>query len=86
MITGGESYQALLYGAFNKIDDNHPDYLSYYPGGGFGFFKYGYLDTHFATRGRQGRLIRLISDLYNNVDIPYGYGVDENTALAVIDG
>ncbi len=91
MITGGESYEALRdpdedlcvqedwYDLFDECPDR--DDLSYYPDGGFGFFNYGLLDTHFAERGRQGRLVRLAWEKY----IDDAYAPDENTALVVTD-
>lgn len=79
MITGGESYNALRYGAYTRVNPDYPDDLSYDPQGGFGFFSYGLLDTHFAERGRQARIIRLASDTQK----PMAYGIDENTALVV---
>lgn len=30
--------------------------------GGIGMFPYGFLDTHFANRGRQGRMIQMMID------------------------
>jgi cyanophycinase len=60
MVTGGVSYNALLYGAYDTLDTKHPDDLSYEKSGGFGLFQLSYLDTHFGTRGREGRLIQLI--------------------------
>ncbi len=88
MITGGESYEALRDrqlceqdrdALFERNYCSDRDDLSYYPYGGFGFFKYGLLDTHFAERGRQGRIVRLAWD--NRVDD--AYAPDENTALVV---
>ncbi len=76
MITGGESYDALRYGSYTTPGG---DDLSYDPAGGFGFFAYGLLDTHFSERGRQGRLVRLAADRNKTM----AYGVDENTALVV---
>jgi len=84
MITGGESYPALVYGSYDYIDDRYPDNLTYDGAGGFGFFRYGLLDTHVGTRGRQGRMIRLMADL-RGWDITKGVGIDENTALLVVD-
>ena len=52
MVTGGESYDGLIFKARDYISDRHPDDLSYYKLGGFGFFQNAYLDTHFGTRGR----------------------------------
>ncbi|MCX7921439.1 MAG: cyanophycinase [Clostridia bacterium] len=76
MITGGESYNAMLNGAYTTVSR---DELSYEPRGGFGLFSYGILDTHFSERGRQGRVIRLAFDTSGTM----AYGVDENTALVV---
>jgi len=80
MITGGESWEAVVYGAF---EDGSPDirssYLSYDAQGGFGLFTLGLVDTHFSERGRQGRLIRLA----DHVNSPLAFGIDENTALYV---
>ncbi len=76
MITGGESYYALRNGAYTSVNG---DNLSYDAKGGFGFFTYGALDTHFSERGRQGRIVRLAWNQYQNM----AYGVDENTALVV---
>lgn len=65
MVTGGESYDALRYGANDYSDSNYPDDLSYLKEGGFGFFNYScYLDSHFGSRGRQGRMIALLYDLF----------------------
>jgi len=83
MITAGESYEALLSDPISMIGS--PDLsvrdLYYNPLGGLGFFDYGLLDSHFSERGRQGRIIRLASEL----DVPVAYGVDENTALIISD-
>lgn len=76
MVTGGESYEALRYGPYTTPSG---DDLAYDPQGGFGFFNYGLLDTHFSERGRQGRIVRLAD--YTNV--PFAFGVDENTGLLV---
>jgi cyanophycinase len=76
MVTGGESYEALRYGPYTTPSG---DDLAYDPQGGFGFFDYGLLDTHFSERGRQGRIVRLAD--YTNV--PFAFGVDENTGLLV---
>lgn len=79
MITGGESYDALRYGSYGTPSASHPDDLTYDALGGFNLFRVGLLDTHFAERGRQGRLARLAAD--RNVKL--AFGVDENTALVV---
>lgn len=79
MITGGESYDALRYGSYSTPSTNHPDDLTYDALGGFNLFRTGLLDTHFAERGRQGRLARLAADR----SVKLAFGVDENTALVV---
>ncbi len=76
MVTGGESYDALRYGVYTSPGG---DDLSYDMQGGFGFFNYGLLDTHFSERGRQGRIVRLA----DYTQVPFAFGVDENTALLV---
>jgi len=82
MVTGGETYEGMVYGPY-KYGDKVPndDYMTYDENGGFGFFEYGLLDSHFSERGRQGRLIRLAWHAYAN----YAFGVDQNTALVVRD-
>ncbi len=55
------------------------DALLYHPGGGLGSFTPGVLDTHFAQRGRDYRLARLLLD----AGIELGVGIDETTALRV---
>ena len=76
MVTGGESYDGLRYGVYTSPGG---DDLSYDMQGGFGFFNYGLLDTHFSERGRQGRIVRLA----DHTQVPFAFGVDENTALLV---
>lgn len=92
MITNGDSYSAMQYGAFdlpapqagcdkdqtcsNGLAENH---LTYSSAGGLGFFPWGVLDTHFSERGRHGRLVRLLNDAQSR----FGFGIDENTALLV---
>lgn len=80
MITNGESYEAVRDGTVEFIGSPPFDRTTYYnPFGGLGFFTYGLLDSHFSERGRQGRIIRLASDL----GVDQAYGIDENTALIV---
>jgi cyanophycinase len=82
MVTGGLSYDALVYDPHPYIDDKYPNDLSYQEDGGFGFFTMGFLDTHVGTRGRQGRDIRLVhwfpSTLTN-----LSFGVDEDSAIVL---
>lgn len=92
MITNGDSYSAMQYGAFDLpapmpgCDKDQScsnglaeDHLTYTATGGLGLFNFGVLDTHFSERGRQGRLIRLLNDTQSR----FGFGVDEATALLV---
>ncbi|MEM6453296.1 MAG: cyanophycinase [Cyanobacteria bacterium P01_D01_bin.105] len=82
MITNGATYEALRDGPVSFIGSPPFDNTLYYnPLGGLGFFEYGLIDSHFSERGRQGRIIRLASDL----GVETTYGVDENTALVVTD-
>ena len=85
MVCGGESYDSLVYGLHDSADPDHPGNLIYEEKGGFGFFVWGYLDSHFGTRGRQGRMIRMVWELMNKKvnSIPMIFGIDENTALKV---
>lgn len=92
MITNGDSFNAMQYGAFdlpapqpgcdkdqscsNGLAENH---LTFSAQGGLGLFSWGVLDTHFAERGRQARLIRLLNDTQTRL----GFGIDEATALLV---
>lgn len=76
MVTGGDSYYSIRDGSGRGYSTN-PYQLMYEADGGFGFFRPGLVDTHFAYRGRQGRMIRLLSDTGVNL----GFGIDENTAL-----
>ena len=78
MVTGGESYYGIRDGSHRGYSSDRYE-LTYEPDGGFGFFSAGLVDTHFATRGRQGRMIRLLADTGTTL----GFGVDENTALVV---
>ncbi|GAA4876797.1 cyanophycinase [Kitasatospora terrestris] len=79
MVTGGESWDALRYGSYTSISSSYPDDLSYRPEGGFNFFTSGLLDTHFAARGREGRITRLAADTGHT----RAFGIDEDTALVV---
>jgi cyanophycinase len=66
----------LRYGVYTSPGG---DDLSYDMQGGFGFFNHGLLDTHFSERGRQGRIVRLA----DHTNVPFAFGVDEDTALLV---
>ncbi len=80
MINGGESYEALKYGAYDSHQSDL-NLLVYVPAGGFNFFKHGLLDTHFGARGRQGRLIRLLHHLHAS----FAFACDEDTAIVIED-
>ncbi|WP_222932843.1 cyanophycinase [Nocardia yunnanensis] len=77
MITGGESYEAVRDGSSTGAPSGRA--LTYLSAGGFGFFDSDLLDTHFAVRGREGRLIRLAADTGHR----RAFGIDEDTALEV---
>lgn len=92
MISNGSSRQALQTGAVAaeaplagcEKNQSCPaslaeDQLTYRPQGGLGLFPFGVTDTHFSERGREARLIRLLSDSKTR----FGFGVDEATALLV---
>jgi cyanophycinase len=51
----------------------------YSPQGGFNFFPYGILDTHFSQRNRESRLIHLA----RKTNTPQACGIDEDTILIV---
>lgn len=78
MITGGESY----YGFKDGLNNNkNRDDVTYDKEGGFGLFAWNiFLDTHFSCRGRQGRMMAMISQLHTP---EFGIGIDESTAVYV---
>lgn len=87
MISGGASFEGLVnatqtYWQISELPNEN--ILTAYGPGGIGLFPYGLLDTHFANRGRHGRLISLAVD---SASQPLGnhvaFGVDENTAFVV---
>ncbi|MFA1821442.1 cyanophycinase [Virgibacillus oceani] len=80
MIIGGSSDRAIVEGA-QKDYQSDSSVLTYIEEGGFGFFNYGIVDSHFSERGREGRAIRLASDTGNDMV----FGLDETTALVVTD-
>ncbi|XP_057371027.1 cyanophycinase-like [Daphnia carinata] len=87
MITGGSSYDGLIYGAFSGgPNSNNPGDLSYDEHGGLGFLAGWVPDTHFSERGREARLIRLLQDTrYRDIGTPRGFGLDEDMALVITD-
>ncbi len=66
MITGGSSYSGLTYGAYGggPTNPDNPGTLSYDEHGALGFLPGWIIDTHFSERGREGRLIRFVSNKY----------------------
>lgn len=87
MIAGGTSYSGLVEGTkmfWRSGESLNPNKLTAYGPGGIGLFTSGLVDTHFANRGRQGRLIQLLID---SSGLPtgstLGFGIDENTALII---
>jgi len=87
MVTGGRSYQALVSGVapFDGEGQAPPLAVTYDPLGGIGLFPEAIIDTHFGHRGRQGRLIRLLSDTVESESkgSSLGIGLDEATALVI---
>lgn len=92
MISNGDSYHALQYGAKAaaapwpgcRKEQRCPEemgerQLTYTAAGGLGLFPLGILDTHFAERGRQARLLVLQQATQTQL----AFGVDEATALLV---
>lgn len=81
MLGGGDSYNALKHGfaqGTGPTPDDAGTSAIRYAEGGLGFFGHGIVDTHFSIRTREGRLVRLAKDS----GVHYGFGLDENTALA----
>ncbi|MDT0329821.1 cyanophycinase [Nocardiopsis lambiniae] len=76
MVTGGDSHPGIVDGSRPGYFED-PSVLGHLPRGGFGFFTHGLVDTHFAERGRQGRMARLALDTGQE----RVFGVDEDTAL-----
>ncbi len=92
MISGGRTSHALQHGALanepnspacdlhNRCSTAAADgQLTYRALGGLQLFTLGVSDTHFRERDREGRLLRLLLDTHT----PFGFGVDEATALRV---
>ncbi|MGD9510447.1 MAG: cyanophycinase [Geminicoccaceae bacterium] len=77
MITSGSSVEAL---AQPPASEPHDTRLSV--GRGLGFFPLGLVDQHFLQRGRLGRLVAALAV----TGWRHGFGVDENTAMAIADG
>ena len=73
-IIGGTSMEAVIHGVVG--DPELPGLLI---GAGLGFFPHGLVDQHFIQRGRIGRLVAAMA----HAGAPYGFGVDENTAMFV---
>jgi cyanophycinase len=84
MIAGGVSYNALENGSYPVGTEPGTDNLIYDPEGGINIMYDYVLDMHFSERGREGRLIRLLSDTRSLArGAVYGIGVDEDTALVI---
>ena len=77
MISGGTSLGALtreiVHEDFGESDSR------LYIEKGLGLFEFGIVDQHFIARGRFGRLMAACV----NLDIPMGFGIDENSAMEV---
>lgn len=92
MITNGTSLSALRDGAHSLSAPSErcgddcskgltADSLTYQANGGLGSFNMGILDTHFSERDRTARLATLLGATKQQ----HGFGVDETTALVVIN-
>lgn len=61
MITGGNTYEGLVYGSHPGGEDpSNPSHMSYNEYGGIGLLPGYVIDTHFSERGREARLIRSV--------------------------
>ena len=74
MIAWGNSRDALLVGVRGDVEDRALAIEK-----GMGFFPFGMVDQHFLRRGRIGRLVVALE--YTGQKL--GFGVEENSALAV---
>ena len=92
MITNGTSLSALREGAHALAAPSErctgkcsqgltADSVTYQPLGGLGSFNMGVLDTHFSERNRTVRLATVL----NATKQQHGFGIDETTALVVIN-
>jgi cyanophycinase len=82
MLAGGSSFGAMLQGSTTVYEDmSDQEAGPVYTTSGLDFFKGGIVDQHFDRKARLGRLVVA---LYDNKSLyRYGFGVDENTAMAV---
>jgi hypothetical protein len=75
--------QTLLVNTDGTIDVSALQYTREGVGVYSGFF----VDTHFGSRGRQGRLVRFMDHLKKNVDFKfgnlYGVGIDRDAAILI---
>lgn len=74
MISGGGSSEALRYGAVPQGSSPGVEL-----GRGLDFLPDAMVDQHHLSRGRLGRLIGATV----GAGVPFGYGIDDNTALAI---
>jgi len=77
IVTGGASWEALVFGAHEDEDGTDTNMLTYDPLGGVNIIEGVLIDAHFSNKARQGRLVRLASD----TEVLRALGVDEDTAL-----
>ncbi len=82
MITGGSSFEALQgpLKDYQAIEEQESGHLSLHVG--LGFLPQGLVDQHFDRKARLGRLVRALSATGDQ----RGFGVDEDTALHVVQG
>ena len=74
-IGGGDSDEALRFGVTDAESGK-----GVWVRGGMGFLALGVTDQHFLARGRLGRTLAVLE---RRRDLPFAFGVDENTALVV---
>ncbi|GEB71951.1 hypothetical protein PCARR_a2987 [Pseudoalteromonas carrageenovora IAM 12662] len=84
IVTGGSSIGALRGDKATKQQR-----LTYTAAGGLGSFNYGLLDSQFSEQNRTLRLATLLSKTSTKTksdeQLQQGFGIDENTALVVIN-
>jgi cyanophycinase len=77
-IGGGSSEKALESGR-GEYSPDETEERGVVIRDGMGFFPYGIVDQHFLARGRLGRLIAALEE----TGVARGYGIDEDSAIAV---
>jgi cyanophycinase len=81
MIAGGDNKNALMNLEISNFEElPQDDSVTLSVGRGLGLFTYGIIDQHFSERDRLGRLIAACCKIKT---VELGFGIDENTAMAV---